>query len=90
MQDYNTYLPGILLAYTAFLLAISSPGPNILAIIDTSINSGRRPGVTLALGLEFGDLTWAASTMFGLSAVLTNYAHALFLLNFLAVYTFYG
>ena len=82
MQDYSTYLPGILLAYTAFLLAISSPGPNILAIIDTSINSGRRPGVTLALGLGIGDLTWAASTMFGLSAVLTNYAHALFFIKF--------
>ncbi len=33
MTDLVIYLPSILLAYSAFLLAIASPGPNILAVI---------------------------------------------------------
>lgn len=41
MQEFTLYLPGILLAYAAFLLAIASPGPNILAVIGTSMGVGR-------------------------------------------------
>ena len=41
MQDITIYLPGILLAYSAFLLAIASPGPNVLAVIGTSMSVGR-------------------------------------------------
>lgn len=33
MDQIATFLPGILLAYGAFLLVILSPGPNILAVI---------------------------------------------------------
>ena len=32
MSDIATYLPGILVAFTAVLLALMSPGPNILAV----------------------------------------------------------
>lgn len=81
MHDYSTYLPGILLAYTAFLLAISSPGPNILAIISTSMGVSRRCGIALALGVACGSLTWALLTLFGLSAILTTYAYALFFIK---------
>ena len=31
MDQIITYLPGVMLAYAAFLLGIMSPGPNILA-----------------------------------------------------------
>ena len=41
MDQLTTYLPGILLAYSAFLLGIASPGPNILAILGTSMSAGR-------------------------------------------------
>ena len=48
MSELSLYLPGILLAYSAFLLAIASPGPNILAVIGTSMAVGRPSGVVLA------------------------------------------
>ena len=35
MDQISVFLPGILLAYTTFLVAIASPGPNVLAIIGT-------------------------------------------------------
>lgn len=77
MQDVALYLPGILLAYSAFLLAIASPGPNILAVIGTSMSVGRTSGMALALGVAAGSFTWAVLTVFGLSAILATYASAL-------------
>jgi threonine/homoserine/homoserine lactone efflux protein len=66
-----------LLAYSAFLLGIASPGPNILAILGTSMSAGRRSGVALALGIAAGSFTWAVLTVLGLSALLAAYASAL-------------
>ncbi|WP_342075142.1 LysE family transporter [Yoonia sp. SS1-5] len=77
MQDISLYLPGILLAYSAFLLAIASPGPNILAVIGTSMSVNRASGMSLAMGVATGSFTWALLTVFGLSAVLATYASAL-------------
>lgn len=38
MDQISPYLSGIILAYSAFLLAIASPGPNVLAVIGTSMS----------------------------------------------------
>jgi len=77
MDQLTTYLPGILLAYAAFLLAIASPGPNILAVMGTSMSVGRTSGLALALGVATGSFTWALLTVLGLSALLAAYAWAL-------------
>ena len=81
MQDFTPYLPGIILAYSAFLLAIASPGPNILAVMGTSMEVGRPSGISLALGIASGSFTWALLTVFGLSALLATYASALLLIK---------
>lgn len=81
MQDTYLYLPGILLAYSAFLLAIASPGPNILAVIGTSMSINRRSGMALAMGVATGSFTWALLTIFGLSAILATYASALLVIK---------
>ena len=54
MDQISIYLPSIILAYTAFLLSIMSPGPNILAIMGTSMSIGRSSGIALALGVASG------------------------------------
>jgi threonine/homoserine/homoserine lactone efflux protein len=77
VDQIQIYLPGILLAYSIFLVGVSSPGPNVLAIIGTSMNDGRRFGVSLALGVAAGSLTWGVLTALGLSALLSAYAPAL-------------
>ncbi len=77
MDDISPYLSGILLAYSAFFLSISSPGPNVLAVIGTSMGVGRRSGLALALGVAMGSLCWALLTVTGLSALLAAYAQAL-------------
>ncbi len=77
MNDISQYIPGILLAYTAFLLTIASPGPNILAIIGTSMEKGRKSGKALAIGVALGSLCWGTLTALGLSALLATYAFLL-------------
>jgi amino acid exporter len=77
MESISTHLPGILLSYGAFLIAIASPGPNVLAVIGTSMSVNRSSGIALALGVATGTLTWAILTAVGLSALLATYASAL-------------
>jgi amino acid exporter len=81
MTDISVYLPGILMAYAAFMLGIFSPGPNILAVIGTSMSLGRKRGVFLALGIASGSLCWALLTVAGLSSLLAAYAWALILIK---------
>ncbi|MCZ4280159.1 LysE family transporter [Kiloniella laminariae] len=77
MDSISLYLPGIFLAYSAFLLGIASPGPNVLAVIGTSMEVGRKSGIALALGVATGSFFWAVLTTAGLSALLSSYAVAL-------------
>ncbi|WP_085908966.1 LysE family translocator [Kiloniella majae] len=77
MDSVSIYLPGILLAYSAFLISIASPGPNVLAVIGTSMDVGRKSGMALALGVACGSFCWAMFTVLGLSALLSTYAMAL-------------
>jgi len=81
MDQFSTYLPGILLAYSAFLLAIMSPGPNILAVIGTSMSVNRQSGIALAFGVAGGSFCWAVITVLGLSALLAAYASALIVIK---------
>lgn len=73
----ESYLTGILLAYTASLLGMLSPGPNILAVIGTSMSTSRAAGKSLALGVATGSLVWGLMTLFGLTALIALYASAL-------------
>jgi len=77
MDQVLVYLPGILLAYATFFLAIASPGANVLAIIGTSMSVGRRSGIALALGVAAGSFGWAMLAAVGLTALLASYAAAL-------------
>lgn len=81
MDIISVYLPGIILAYSAFLLAIASPGPNILAVIGTSMSVGRASGIALAFGVACGSFTWAVLTVAGLSALLAAYSSALLMIK---------
>src|SRR5262249_61019008 len=77
MGEVSHYLPGILLAYSACLLGLARPGPNVLAVLGTAMGEGRRAGIALALGIATGSVLWALLTAAGLSALLATYAAAL-------------
>lgn len=81
LSDFQTYLPGILLAYAIVLVGLASPGPNILAVVGTSMAVGRGSGMALGLGVAIGSLSWGALTLAGLSALLTTYAYSLMVIK---------
>jgi len=66
---------------SAVLLALMSPGPNILAVIGTSMSIGRAHGAALAIGVAFGSFLWALIAVLGLTALLTAYAGVLTLVK---------
>src|SRR5882762_10297414 len=83
MDQISTYLPGIVFAHTAVLLALMSPGPNILAVIGTSMGIGRREGIALALGVACGTFLWVSLAVIGFTVVIATYATVLKVLKIL-------
>jgi len=83
MSEIQQYLPGVLLSLSAVMLALMSPGPNILAVIGTSMGIGRKQGVSLALGVGFGTFLWVSLAVLGFTAVISQYAIVMFILKIL-------
>ena len=77
MESVTHYFPGIVLAYSICALGILSPGPNVLAVMGTSMGEGRRQGKALAWGISTGSFLWALGTWIGLVAVIAAYAAVL-------------
>lgn len=74
-------ISSLLLALGIFSVGFVSIGPNILAIIGTSMERGRSDGVRLALGVGTGSAVWATLTVAGLTALITAYAGLVTLLK---------
>lgn len=81
MSTLLPYLPQLLVAWGAYIIATASPGPAIVAIISTSISHGRTGGLALAAGVLTGSYTWAMLAAAGLSALIRSYGNALFVLK---------
>lgn len=74
-------ISSLLFALGIFSVGFVSIGPNILAIIGTSMERGRDAGVKLALGVGSGSAVWATCTVAGLTALITAYAGIVTLLK---------
>ncbi|UWQ18686.1 LysE family translocator [Jannaschia sp. M317] len=81
MTDLAPHLPGLLVAWGMLCLGLFSPGPNILAIIGTSMERGRPQGLALAAGVSVGTLLWGVLAVTGFTAVLTLWAGAMTVLK---------
>lgn len=77
----NDHLTSLLLALAIFSAGFVSIGPNILAIVGTSMQRGRRSGSQLALGVGIGSGIWATLTVTGLTALVAAYAEAVTILK---------
>lgn len=81
MGQLNEYLPGILLLYAVFGLGLVTPGPNILAVIGTSMSVNRRSGIALATGVASGTFLWATLAVLGMVAFFATISSAMFILK---------
>lgn len=59
--------------FVAHLLATLSPGPNVLLVMHTALQHGRRAGVLAGLGIATGAALWCAAVLLGLSLLLQRF-----------------
>lgn len=78
----NEHLASLGLALGIFSVGFIVIGPNILAVIGTSMARGRRDGAMLALGIGLGSGIWASMTVLGLATLMASYAGAITVLKY--------
>lgn len=59
-------------AYLAFILGTLSPGPNVLAILETAFRKGRSHAIAVGLGMASGSLIWGISSIVGLTLAVLS------------------
>src|SRR5258708_32042850 len=72
------------------LLAVASPGPSTVLVIQTAAVAGRRGGLLAALAMMVGALAWAAAALYGLQALFARFEWLYFAFRIGgAIYLFY-
>ena len=72
-MDTNWVNIGAVLA--VFTLAIVSPGPNFLLVVETALGGSRRAALYTALGVATGSGLFAAAGLVGLLLIVTTLPH---------------
>ena len=70
MMDYIFVLLGLAVVH---LLAVASPGPSTVLVIQTAAVAGRRGGLLAAFAMMVGALLWAIAALFGLQALFARF-----------------
>jgi threonine efflux protein len=60
--------------FAVHVLAMVSPGPNVLIVTQTAASQTRRAGVCVALGIAAGAALLSSAALLGLSMALTQFA----------------
>jgi threonine/homoserine/homoserine lactone efflux protein len=68
--DFVLPLAGLALVH---LLAVASPGPSTVLVIQTAAVAGRRGGLLAALAMMVGAVAWATAALFGLQALFAQF-----------------
>lgn len=69
-MDYAVALAGLAVVH---LLAVASPGPSTVLVIQTAAVSGRRAGLLAAFAMMLGATAWAAAALYGLQVLFARF-----------------
>jgi len=69
-MDYAVVLLGLAVVH---LLAVASPGPSTVLVIQTAAVAGRRGGLLAAFAMMVGALLWATAALYGLQALFARF-----------------
>ncbi len=69
-MDYAVALAGLAVIH---LLAVASPGPSTVLVIQTAAGAGRRAGLLAAFAMLLGAVAWAAAALYGLQALFARF-----------------
>jgi len=61
------YLIALGSLFTIHMLALISPGPNLLVVTQTAMSTNRQKGISVALGLATGAAIWSSAALIGLN-----------------------
>lgn len=67
-----TFLQIIAFAFASFIF-VMTPGPGVFAAIGKSLTNGASSVLPLAVGMAFGDTLYMVLSVYGLSALATNF-----------------
>jgi threonine/homoserine/homoserine lactone efflux protein len=81
MTDISAGLSGPLLVYSIYIVNAAPPGPSNMAIMGTSMEQGRLPGLILAAGVLAGSFTWAGLAALGVGSLVASFPGALVFLK---------
>jgi threonine/homoserine/homoserine lactone efflux protein len=70
----TAYLLPLLGLAIVHLLAVASPGPSTILVVQTAAVSGRRGGLVAALAMMLGAFAWAIAALWGLQALFAKFA----------------
>ena len=56
------------------LLAVASPGPSTVLVVQTAAVAGRRGGLVAGFAMMLGAVAWASAALFGLQALFAQFA----------------
>ncbi|ESZ03480.1 LysE family translocator [Mesorhizobium sp. L48C026A00] len=73
----------LIMAFSAYILAASSPGPSNLAIMNTAMSRGRVAALALAAGVVSVSWMWAVLASTGVATVLKAWPSALNVMQFI-------
>lgn len=65
-MNYVFVLGGL---FVVHMLALISPGPNLLIVTQTAVSYNRRTGILVAMGLATGAAIWSTAALVGLNVV---------------------
>ena len=78
LEELIRHLPHLALVYSAFIVAVASPGPSNLVVMATAMERGRRAGMVLGLGVTAGSLTWGILAAIGVTGLIVAHPEALY------------
>jgi threonine/homoserine/homoserine lactone efflux protein len=70
----TAYLLPLLGLAAVHLLAVASPGPSTVLVVQTAAVAGRRGGLVTAFAMMLGALAWAMAALYGLQALFAKFA----------------
>lgn len=78
LDELLRHLPHLALVYSAFIVAVASPGPSNLVVMATAMERGRHAGMVLGLGVTAGSLTWGILAAIGVTGLIVAHPEALY------------
>ncbi len=69
-MNYSVVLSSI---FALHVLAMISPGPNVLVVAQTAISRTRRAGIFISLGIATGAAVWSSAALLGLNLLFTQF-----------------